>query len=192
MNHTSNKKGVHKMTEDARQSDFFDVCGKCRISCCQNARPPITSERRKTIEAFLKRQRLNAENLFEQSAYTFPKEDAEGYCIFYDKKTRRCQIHPVKPETCVAGPITFDVNKKTGMVEWYLKMEKICPLAGAMYKNKAVLERHLESAKREIRRLLRGLDAEALKAILRIEEPETFKIGEEKAEKEVLRKLEIA
>lgn len=192
MNHTSNKKGAHKMTEDVRQSNFFDVCGKCRISCCQNARPPLTSERRKTIEAFLKGQGLNVENLFEQSVYTFPKEDAEGYCIFYDKKTRRCRIHPVKPETCVAGPITFDVNTKTGMVEWYLKMEKICPLAGAMYKNKAVLERHLESAKREIRRLLRELDAEALRAILRIEEPETFKIGEEKAEKEVLRKLEMA
>lgn len=180
------------MTEGARQRDFFDVCGKCRISCCQNARPPTTIERRKTIEAFLKRQGFNAENLFEQSAYTFPKEDAEGYCVFYDKKTRKCQIHPVKPETCVAGPITFDVNTKTGMVEWYLKMEKICPLAGAMYKNKAVLERHLESAKREIRRLLRELDDEALRAILRIEEPETFKIGEEKAEKEVLRKLKMA
>lgn len=137
----------------------------------------------------MKEHGLSAENLFEQSAYTFPKEDGEGYCIFYDKKTRRCKIHPVKPETCVAGPITFDVNPKNGTVELYLKMEKICPLAGAMHKNKEVLERHLESAKREIRRLLRELDAEALKAILKIEEPETFKIGEEKAEKKILHKL---
>ncbi|MEM3578164.1 MAG: YkgJ family cysteine cluster protein [Candidatus Bathyarchaeia archaeon] len=177
------------MTEEPRQNDFFNVCGECKISCCQNARPPITNERRKTIEEFLKRQGLSVENLFEQSAYTFPKEDAEGYCIFYDKKTRRCKVHPVKPETCVAGPITFDVNAKTGMVEWYLKMEKICPLAGAMYKNKEVLEKHLKSAKREIRRLLRELDANALRTILKIEEPETFKIGEEKAEKEILHKL---
>lgn len=177
------------MTEQPRQNDFFNVCGNCKISCCQNARPPITNERRKKIEAFLKKQGLSTEKLFEQGAYTFPKEDAEGYCVFYDKKTRRCKIHPVKPETCVAGPITFDVNIKTGMVEWYLKMEKICPLAGAMYKNKEVLAKHLESAKREIRQLLRELDAAALKAILKIEEPETFKIGEEKAEKEVLHKL---
>jgi len=177
------------MVKEMRQNDFFSVCGNCKISCCQNARPPITNERRKIIEHFLKEQRLPRENLFVQDAYMFPKEDAEGYCIFYDKKTRRCKIHPVKPETCVAGPITFDVNVKAGRIEWYLKMEKICPLAGAMFRNGYVLQKHLESAKKEIRRLLRGLDAEALKAILKIDEPETFKIDEEKAEEEVLHKL---
>ncbi|MGB9741382.1 MAG: YkgJ family cysteine cluster protein [Candidatus Bathyarchaeia archaeon] len=177
------------MAEETRQSDFFSVCGSCKISCCQGARPPVTNERKRIIEKFLKDHELFAEDLFEHGAYMFPKEDAEGYCIFYDKRTRKCMVHPVKPETCVAGPITFDVNLKTGKVEWYLKMEKICPLAGVMFKNREVLQNHLESAKREIRRLLRELDAEALRAILKIEEPETFKIGEEPAEKEVLHKL---
>jgi len=95
----------------------------------------------------------------------------------------------VKPETCVAGPITFDINIKTRKIEWHLKMEKICPLAGVLYKNKGVLKKHLESAKREILNLVSELDSEALKAILKIEEPELFKIGEDNIGKDILDKL---
>jgi hypothetical protein len=121
--------------------------------------------------------------------YTFPREDAEGYCVFYDKQTRKCKVHPVKPETCVAGPITFDINKQTQKIEWYLKMEKICPLAGILHKNGEILKKHLESAKKEIFRLVHGLDPEALRAILKIEEPETFKIDEDPVGSDVLTKL---
>lgn len=177
------------MAAETRQNNFFNVCGKCKINCCQNARPPITNKRRITIGTFLKRQGFSTENLFEQRAYTFPKEDTEGYCIFYDKKTRRCKIHPVKPETCVAGPITFDINVATQKIEWYLKMETICPLAGKLYKNKEQFQEHLKSAKREILQLVQELDSTALRTILKIEEPETFKIDEDKIDKNVLDKL---
>jgi hypothetical protein len=118
--------------------------------------------------------------------YVFPREDEEGYCVFHDKETRKCLIHPVKPETCVAGPITFDINLETGKIEWFLKTEKICPLAGKLYKNQKMLQKHLKSAKKEILKLVHQLDSKALKAILKIEEPETFKIGEDEIEKEKL------
>jgi Fe-S-cluster containining protein len=172
-----------------RQDNFFDVCGRCKISCCQNARPPITSERRRIIEAYLKEHKIRIDNPFIQVEYTFPKEDAEGYCIFYDKKTRKCQVQSVKPETCVAGPITFDLNIESQKIEWYLKMEKICPLAGKLYENEPILRRHLESAKKEIDRLVRELNTEALQTILKREEPETFKIGEDNVGNDVLNKL---
>ena len=172
-----------------RQSNFFDVCIQCKTGCCQGARPPITRERRKIIEAFLKEQKFPVENVFVQTSYTFPREDAEGYCIFYDKKTRKCQIHSIKPETCVAGPITFDINKETQKIEWHLKKEKICLLAGKMYKNEEALRKHLESAKIEIFRMVQHLDPKALQAILRIEEPETFKIDEDNIRKKILDKL---
>jgi Fe-S-cluster containining protein len=123
--------------------------------------------------------------------YTFPREDAEGYCIFYYKATRKCIVHPVKPETCVAGPITFDINKASGKIEWYLKMEKICPLAGIMYRDKALFEKHFETARREILQLVRELPPEALKSILRREEPDTFKICDGKIEAEILDKLSL-
>jgi Fe-S-cluster containining protein len=172
-----------------RQDNFFDVCGRCKISCCQNARPPVTSERRRIIEAYLKEHKICIDNPFVRAAYTFPNEDAEGYCILYDKKTRNCQVQSVKPETCVAGPITFDINTESQKIEWYLKTEKICPLAGKLNKNEPILKRHLESAKKEIVRLVRELNAEALRTILKIEEPETFKIGEDNMGKDVLSKL---
>ncbi|MEM2995333.1 MAG: YkgJ family cysteine cluster protein [Candidatus Bathyarchaeia archaeon] len=172
-----------------RQNNFFNVCGECKIDCCKNAKPPITDERKKIIENHLKNNEIFIENPFTKTAYTFPREDAEGYCIFYDKKTKKCQIHIVKPETCVAGPITFDINMQTRKIEWYLKMEKICPLAGILHKNGEMLKKHLESAKKEITRLVRELNPEALKAILKIEEPETFKIDEDTIEDTILNKL---
>lgn len=134
----------------------------------------------------MKKKGISIEKPFVHADYTFPREDVDGYCIFYDKNSRKCTIHPVKPETCVAGPVTFDVNKKTRKIEWYLKMEKICPLAGAMFKNKRVLEKHLESAKKEIFRLVHELSPKALKIILKRDEPETFKIDEDEIDEDIL------
>jgi hypothetical protein len=176
--------------EAERQSNFFDICDQCSLSaCCQSTKPPLTVRRREIIDTYLKEQGFHVENPFTQTAYFFPREDAEGYCIFFDKKTKKCRIHPVKPETCVAGPITFDINMKNRKIEWHLKMEKICPLAGAVGKNEKTLKKHLKSAKREILKLVGELDSKSLKAILKIEEPETFKIGEDNIGKDVLDKL---
>jgi hypothetical protein len=89
----------------------------------------------------------------------------------------------------VAGPITFNINPQTSKIEWFLKTEKICPLAGALFNSKVELQRHMASAKRELLTLVHDLDAEALQAILTIEEPDTFKIGEDDLDAEVLSKL---
>jgi Fe-S-cluster containining protein len=175
--------------EGERQKNFFNVCGMCRINCCRDAKPPITERREKIIMEYLEKNGIHIKEPFVHAEYTFPREDTDGYCIFYDKATRKCIVHPVKPETCVAGPVTFDINAKTGKIEWYLKMEKICPLAGVMYRDKALLAKHFENARKEILQLVRELAPEALKAILKREEPDTFKIGEEEIGKDVLSKL---
>ncbi|MCS7114148.1 MAG: YkgJ family cysteine cluster protein [Candidatus Bathyarchaeota archaeon] len=177
------------MVNDERQRNFFDVCGKCKIDCCRDARPPITSKREEIIREYLKMQKISIENPFMHEDYTFPRETDDGYCVFYDKNSRKCLVHPVKPETCVAGPVTFDINKETGKIEWYLKMEKICPLAGVIFQNDPLLEKHLEIAKREIFRLMRELSPKALKVILKREEPDTFKIGEDEIDEAVLKML---
>jgi Fe-S-cluster containining protein len=169
--------------------DFFSTCSRCEINCCREAKPPITHRRREIIEESLKSRGISAEDLFGHKDYLFPREDAEGYCTFYNNRTRRCQIHPVKPETCVAGPVTFDLDVKNRKIEWYLKMEEICPLAGVMYQEKEELSRHFRRAKKEIFRLVRELDPMALQAILKIEEPKTFKIGEDDIEEDVLTRI---
>jgi len=176
-------------TKKFKQHDFFQVCKNCKINCCKGARPPITSSRRMMIERYLRAQGMTIEGVFEKSTYTFPKQGEDGYCTFFDKDTGKCRIHPVKPETCVAGPITFDINLKTGRIEWWLKHEKICSLAGVLYENKEALLNHAKSAKRELLTLVRDLDSKELSTILKIEEPETFKIGEDQLYPEVLAKL---
>jgi Fe-S-cluster containining protein len=141
------------------------------------------------IDSYLTKNRIKIENAFEQEAYAYPRVKLDGHCIFFDNDAQKCRIHPVKPETCLAGPITFDINKTTQKIEWFLKRDTICPLAGKLYKKPDLYKEHMISAKRELRRLFRELDAEALRAVLTVDEPETFKVGEENAPRSVLQKL---
>ena len=179
--------------ETERQKNFFDICSHCTTnwSCCHETTPPMTANRKQIIETYLKKNGIQIKNAFEKEDYVFPKLDSDGYCIFHDKNTRKCLVHKVKPETCVAGPITFDINAKTGMIEWFVKMEKICPLAGRVYSNKSELKKHVASAKKEVSRLVKELDSQDLSAILRRDEPETFKIDEDKVDEIVLRKVRV-
>jgi Fe-S-cluster containining protein len=124
-----------------------------------------------------------------KTEYVFPRLDKDGYCVFHDRKTRKCLVHSVKPETCVAGPITFDINGKTEKIEWFIKKERICPLAKHVYENRAVLQIHLGSAKKEVSRLVKQLGSEELCAILRKNEPETFKIDENSIGEELSTKI---
>jgi len=174
-----------------RQTDFFDTCSRCRTgwSCCHETTPPVSFKRRKIIEAYLRANKIGVENPFVEAEYVFPRLVAGGYCVFHDKKTRKCLIHPVKPETCVAGPITFDIRRGTSKIEWFIKMDKICQLAGRVYVDEALLKKHLESAKKEIFTLVKELDSEALRAILKKDEPETFKLSEDDLGKRALNKL---
>ena len=177
--------------KESRQNDFFDTCSNCRTqcSCCFGTRPPITQHRRKIIDEHIEKSGLSVTDAFVEEDYVFPRETEEGYCIFHDRSTRRCRVHSVKPETCVAGPITFDINRKTREIEWFIKMAKICGLAGVVYRDKDLLCTHLENAKRELLRLVDELTSEELRAILKKDEPETFKIGEDCIEKDISRKV---
>lgn len=135
---------------------------------------------------------MPAEDVFVTEAYTHPAADGQGHCIFYDKKTRKCVVHPVKPETCKAGPITFDINVKTRKIEWFLKKASTCQLAPRLQGNRPLFSEHFEAAKEEITHLICSLEAEELLAILKIPEPETVKIDENELPKTVVRKLRIA
>jgi len=176
-----------------RQNDFFDVCSECKTgySCCHETTPPVTPDRRKTIEAYLKEKGISVANPFERTEYVFPRLAADGYCVFHDEKTKKCVVHTVKPETCVAGPITFDLNLRTGKIEWFVKMDRICQIAGLVTGDEQRLRKHLASAKKEVLRLVAQLSAGELKAILKKDEPETFKIEEDELEEELMRKLTV-
>lgn len=175
--------------ETAKKTCDFQVCCTCKSTCCQDAKPPLTKNRQKIILEYLKEQRMQVDNPFSHEHYSYPSVDDLGYCAFLNKKTGKCRVHPVKPETCKAGPVTFDINRRTGKVEWYLKKSEICEVAGMLYQNKRLFYEHFEAAKAELMRLICELDADALQAILAIEEPQTFKVGEDALPKETACKL---
>jgi Fe-S-cluster containining protein len=180
------------MSDDAvKKTCSFDVCCQCTSGCCQDAKPPLTHERKKIIEDYLQKQKIQIAHPFVNAAYSFPAVDAMGFCIFYCKNTKQCLVHPVKPETCRAGPITFDINRCTQKVEWYLKTADICALAQALHGNDTAFRAHFKVAKDELLRLICQLDSEALQATLKIEEPQTVKIGEDDLPKKVKAKLEL-
>jgi len=175
--------------EIMKKTCSFDVCCQCKGGCCQDVKPPLTLERKKIIEDYLREQRIRVEHPFVNEAYSFPAVDAIGFCVFYGKDTRKCLVHPVKPETCRAGPVTFDINCRTRKVEWYLKTAEVCALAKTLYGNDNLFRAHFNVAKEEILRLICDLDSKALQAILKIEEPQTVKIGEDDLPAEVMEKL---
>jgi Fe-S-cluster containining protein len=154
-------------------------------------KPPLTLKRKKIIEDYLREQRIRFEHPFVNEAYSFPAVDAMGFCVFYGKDTRKCLVHPVKPETCRAGPVTFDINCRTRKVEWYLKTTEACALSKALCENSNLFGKHFEVARKQLLRLICELDSKALQAILKIEEPQTVKIGEDDLPKEVMEKLEL-
>jgi Fe-S-cluster containining protein len=167
----------------------FDLCSECKARCCKDAKPPLTETRKQILESYLKNQKTNLQTLFVKEQYSYPSVDEQFYCKLFDKKTGECMVHEVKPETCVAGPITFDINFANKKLMWFLKKSEICAYAGELLKDKASFKEHLDVAKKQIIALIQELSADELRAIVKIDEPQTLKIGEDDLPSKVVSKL---
>jgi Fe-S-cluster containining protein len=178
--------------EDNKGTTYsYDVCSECKIICCQDAKPPLSESRKKVIKEYLNKQKIKVDKPFTKESYSYPSVDEAVLCVFNSKETKRCIVHQVKPETCRAGPITFDINFKTKKVQYFLKKSEICAYAGELYKNKAAFKEHYEVAKKEIMRLIRELSADELRELMKIDEPQTFKVGEDDLPAEAVKKLDL-
>ena len=167
----------------------FDVCSRCKSICCQDAKPPLTEKRKKIIKKYLEEQKIKIVKPFAKKNYSFPNVDDLLYCGLFNKEMGKCLVHPVKPETCVSGPVTFDINFGTKKVEWFLKKAELCALAGVLFNDKVAFKDHFEVAKKVLTHLICQLDADELQAIVQIEEPQTFKVGEDDLPPIVVKKL---
>jgi Fe-S-cluster containining protein len=178
------------MPEDQNGVTYsFDVCSQCKSICCQDAKPPLSEKRKKILKEYMQKQKIDIKEPFVKGDYSYPAVDEEVYCRLFNRQTGKCSVHSVKPETCVSGPVTFDINFKTKKVEWFLKKEELCAFAGVLYRNQAAFPDHLQVAKKQITQLIEELSAEELRAIMKIDEPLTFKIGEDDLSPQVARKL---
>jgi hypothetical protein len=189
MNHTSKK--VKKVTHEGDEgiTYSFSVCKHCEKGCCQDTKPPLSETRKKIIKEYLEKHKINIQKPFVKVGYSYPAVNASLFCSFFDKETGKCSVHSVKPETCVAGPVTFDLNFSTKKVEWFLKKGEICAFAAMLYSNKVAFKKHFEIAKKQLTRLICELEPEELRTIVKIDEPQTFKIGEDDLPLEAIKKL---
>ena len=145
------------------------ICFHCGGRCCRDAHPPVSAH----CHARLVAEGV-PENLFEWRGYRTVRAGEDGTCIFCHGN--RCSIHAIKPETCRAGPFTFDV--KGDVIEIFLKYETICPVARLLEEIPEAYEHQFMLAKKSITHLVANLTDNELDAICRIEEPETVKVAE--------------
>jgi Fe-S-cluster containining protein len=141
------------------------VCTACGGRCCYHANPPITAER----ENILRIQNVK-EDCFESPGYRRLRSREDGGCVLLNEQNL-CSLHRTKPETCVAGPFTFDFRDDA--IEIYLKKESICPLVAVLKDDAVAYKEQYDEAVQRIVRLVAFLPEEELDAVCMIEEPET-------------------
>jgi Fe-S-cluster containining protein len=157
--------------DDLLRNSMSRVCSECELGggCCIEARPPLTEARIKILLA----NGVNMEQI-EFGKYKRLKVKPDGSCVLFENGG--CSVHSFKPETCVAGPFTFDVIGS--ILKIYLKKKSICPLAGFLKKNREIYNRFFDLAVSKILVLVNDLPNEELVEILKIDEPETELVAE--------------
>lgn len=147
------------------------ACGECHLAggCCFEARPPLSQERIDILTA--NGVDLNA---IEFNGYKRLKLRQDGFCILF--RDGKCSIHSFKPETCVAGPFTFDIvdNK----LQIFLKQETICPMVRFLKADRKAYDSLFEVSVQKIMDLVAAIPPEEMAEILKIEEPETELVAE--------------
>jgi Fe-S-cluster containining protein len=145
------------------------ICMACDGHCCSEARPPVS--------AYCYRRLVAAgvdKSVFAKNGYRYIRTRDDGSCMLCNGG--KCAIHAIKPETCIAGPFTFDV--RDDKIDIFLKFESICPLVKLLKDVPAAYHQQYTAAVRSITRLVSNLGEDELAAICRIEEPETEKVAE--------------
>jgi len=161
------------MTNDCITDDWLlraeEICMKCGGHCCDGAHPPISPVCRERLISL-----GVSKDVFESVGYLRLKVQDDGQCILM--KDGKCSIHNIKPETCRAGPFTFDVTGDR--INIYLKHERICPIVGLLKSVPEAYRTQYERAVRCITQIVAHLPPDELEVICRIDEPDTDKVAE--------------
>jgi len=147
------------------------ACNECHLvgGCCFDARPPLSQER---IDILLKNG--VREDAVEFDGYKRLRLKPDGFCVLF--QDGKCSIHSIKPETCVAGPFTFDM--KGNILQIFIKRESICPMVRFLKANRKAFDGLFESSVERIMELVDKVPPEEMAEILKIDEPETDLVAE--------------
>lgn len=157
--------------EDYLCEAISQACSVCHLDggCCFEARPPLSQER---IDILIKNG--VDESAVEFAGYKRLRLKHDGFCVLF--QDGKCGIHSIKPETCVAGPFTFDI--KDNVLQIFLKRENICPMVRFLKANRKAYDGLFETSVEKIMHLVDTVPAAEMAEILKIEEPETDLVAE--------------
>ena len=157
--------------EDYLCEAISQACSECHLEggCCFEARPPLSQERIDIL-----RKNGVAEDAVEFAGYKRLRLKQGGFCVLF--QNGKCSIHSIKPETCVAGPFTFDI--KSNVLQIFLKRESICPMVRFLKANRKAYDGLFETSVENIMHLVNSVPASEMAEILKIEEPETDLVAE--------------
>jgi hypothetical protein len=133
------------------------------------AMPPLTEKR---IDILLANG-VSPEDI-EIKGYKRLRLKPDGFCVLF--QDGKCSVHSVKPETCVAGPFTFDVKGR--ILQIFLKKPSICPMVEVLKKDRNAYGSLFELSVSKIVELVNDLPTEELLEIVKIDEPETELVAE--------------
>ena len=158
------------MDEDLCQT-LSRACDDCHLAggCCFEARPPLSQKR---IDILMENG-VSADAI-EFVGYKRICLRQDGFCVLF--RDGKCSIHDIKPETCVAGPFTFDIEDD--MLQIFLKRESICPMVRFLRANRKAYDALFETSVEKIMDLIRSVPEEEMAQILQIDEPQTDLVAE--------------
>jgi len=158
------------MDEDLCQA-LSRACDDCHLAggCCFEARPPLSQKR---IDMLMENG-VSADAI-EFVGYKRLCLKQDGFCVLF--RDGKCSIHDIKPETCVAGPFTFDIEGD--MLQIFLKRESICPMVRFLRANRKAYDALFETSVEKIMDLIRSVPEEEMAQILQIDEPQTDLVAE--------------
>ncbi|AEB68776.1 MULTISPECIES: YkgJ family cysteine cluster protein [Methanothrix] len=158
------------MDEDLCQT-LSRACDDCHLAggCCFEARPPLSQKR---IDILMENG-VSADAI-EFVGYKRLRLRQDGFCVLF--RDGKCSIHDIKPETCVAGPFTFDIEDD--MLQIFLKRESICPMVRFLRANRKAYDALFETSVEKIMDLIRSVPEEEMAQILQIDEPQTDLVAE--------------
>lgn len=139
------------------------ICARCGAKCCHEARPPLSP----MMVAVLLENGVSPADI-EYAGYYRIRTQENGMCVMCSGG--KCRIHPFKPETCRAGPFTFDVEE--GYVRIFLKHDSLCPLVPFLKSDPAMYAEQFRVAAENILSLARSLGPDELAVISAIPEPD--------------------
>jgi uncharacterized protein len=147
------------------------ACNECHLDggCCFEARPPLSQDR---IDILL--ENGVSPDAIEFAGYKRLCLKPDGFCVLF--QDGRCSIHSIKPETCVAGPFTFDM--KGSLLQIFLKKESICPMVRFLKADRKAYDELFDVSLKKILDLVKAVPALEMAEILKIEEPETDLVAE--------------